>query len=213
MNLKFMVAIGTLLLSSALYALIPIFSDGFESGGCPDSDGMVLVETAESIFCVDIYEASRRDATIANAGLDESMATSRGGVLPWNSIGLVNARTACGNAGKRLCTIAEWVESCGGPTQFLYPYSATDYDPNACNGIDAGSGTVGPTGFRLLCVSPYGINDMSGNLEEWVEADSTRGGSYEDGLATLRCVNDGESPNIDNPGITAGFRCCANPLE
>lgn len=191
----------------------PLFVDGFESYECPDPDGMMLVVTAESIFCVDLNETSRPDATIVSTGFDESMATSRRGVLPWSSISMANARTACGNAGKRLCTATEWVESCGGPDQFLYPYNAVNYDPNACNGAGAGSGTAGPTGARVLCVSPNDINDMSGNLEEWVEGDLTRGGSYEDDAVTLRCVNDGESPNIETPGNSVGFRCCANPVE
>ena len=54
---------------------------------------------------------------------------------------------------------------------------------------------------------------MSGNVEEWVEGGFTRGGSFEDDDFNLRCIGAGESPSIDIPGDSVGFRCCASSLS
>jgi formylglycine-generating enzyme required for sulfatase activity len=173
---------------------------------------MVFILRPDGSFCVDVYEAARPDATISSPGVDDTMAVSARGVIPWAGIGLNAARAACTNAGKRLCTISEWEEACGGPSRNFYPYNAAEYDPDLCNGTDAGTGVAGATGARSLCVSPEGLLDMSGNVEEWVEGGFTRGGSFEDDDFNLRCIGAGESPSIDIPGDSVGFRCCASVL-
>jgi hypothetical protein len=102
---------------------------------CPGD--MVPIGTA---YCIDRYEASRADATATSAGTDESVATSRPGVLPWS----VNPMTAehfetfgnaCRAAGKRLCTKEEWFASCTGPNQTYYVYG-DDFDAEVCNSVD-----------------------------------------------------------------------------
>nr|MBP7433034.1 hypothetical protein [bacterium] len=45
--------------------------------GCPDD----MVENGT--FCIDKYEASKKDATDISQGSDESVAVSKKGVLPW----------------------------------------------------------------------------------------------------------------------------------
>lgn len=89
----------------------------------------------DGLFCIDVYEASRPDATATSYGVDSSSATSRAGVLPWLPVTLAQARTACENAGKRLCLPWEWETTCQGPQVTVYPYG-DDYDPSTCNGID-----------------------------------------------------------------------------
>lgn len=98
------------------------------AGQCPED--MVLIGS----FCMDIYEASRFDATSDNAG-SIPVATSRAGVLPWQGVDLEIARAGCNAAGKRLCRLDEWIDSCGGPEGWAYSYG-DHYDPAICNGID-----------------------------------------------------------------------------
>lgn len=94
-------------------------------------------------FCIDIYEASRPDATDTFDGTDNSRATSRPNVVPWYTapwkdpvhITLADARAACQAAGKRLCLPAEWEAACMGTQSTVYGYGNL-YDPVMCNGID-----------------------------------------------------------------------------
>jgi len=65
---------------------------------CPA--GMVVVENQ---FCIDIYEASRPDATASAAGAQSTVATSAAGVLPWQVESNAEAFAACEAAGKTLC--------------------------------------------------------------------------------------------------------------
>lgn len=89
---------------------------------------------AISDFCIDIYEASRSDATDTSAG-SSSQVKSRPGVIPWQPVTLEQARAACATAGKRLCRPDEWFTTCRGPDQFVYTYGNA-YEPVSCNGVD-----------------------------------------------------------------------------
>ncbi|MGC8927091.1 MAG: formylglycine-generating enzyme family protein [Myxococcota bacterium] len=90
----------------------------------------------ENSFCMDRYEASRPDATESSAGTNNSYATSRRGVIPWQIKDNLEANNACKNAGKRLCTEKEWYFACAGKDERIYSYG-NKYDPIICNGIDA----------------------------------------------------------------------------
>ncbi len=184
-------------------------------------------------YCIDRWEASRPDATTDSAGLDESEATSRPGVLPWKtggtSTGYAAAENACDAAGKRLCTAAEWLSACVGPDKTTYCYGNT-YDPVACNGIDAhcddpepGCGAADraqgivhfrlePTGAFPLCTNDYGVYDINGNLWEFVQSPASalhvRGGAYNCGDSAYlhRCAY------VSPAGMRTevGFRCCSD---
>lgn len=132
-------------------------------------------------FCIDVYEASRTDATDAREGTDSSRAVSSADVRPWmltNDLDKsfpenVRALRACEAAGKTLCTENMWFRVCRGPQELVYAY-ADDYDPVICNGIDkycnCGPGSVcegndpcpfphcyTPCGARFI-VDPTGTN-------------------------------------------------------
>lgn len=194
---------------------------------CPDPDGMVAIC---GTFCVDIYEASRPDATGENGGTDETMATSRVGVIPWftGNPTLMNqtaAEAACQGAGKRLCTVQEWRAVCRGPDDQAYSYGA-QYDPTICNSIDTYchcSPYPGcyescsadfhdmPTGSFPDCTNGFGVFDFNGNVWELVAtADGVshyRGGAYNcNNPAKLHCC---DYDATWNP-LAKGFRCCAD---
>jgi len=109
---------------------------------CPSC--MVLVNNT---FCIDIYEASRPDATSTSQGTSTAKAVCAPSVIPWYSTALTKAEAAgaCAAAGKRLCTPAEWTLACSGTTNKAYAYGNA-YNPTTCNGIDTfclcGAGTT-----------------------------------------------------------------------
>jgi formylglycine-generating enzyme required for sulfatase activity len=146
-------------------------------------------------------------------------------------------------AGKRLCTAGEFALACrGDDPQAHYPYGGLAHVPGACNegkgtpmvrlfGTDPAtwtsdnfndarlnqlSDTLAPTGGYPACVSPYGVYDCVGNLNEW-GADPPdlrghahwRGGSFVDseinGPGCLYVTTAHEPAYHD---FSTGFRCC-----
>jgi len=145
------------------------------------------------------------------------------------------AKNACTAQGKRLCGDSEWTLACEGEERLPYPYGYAR-NPEACN-IDKPHPAVNedalanpatraaeaarldqrdPSASREACVSPYGVHDMTGNVDEWVVNES--GTPYKSGLkggywgpVRTRC----------RPMTTAhyemfsfyqiGFRCCGEP--
>ena len=176
---------------------------------CPDE----MTAVAET-FCVDLYEASRPDATEQAEGSDESSARSLKGVMPWRVASNAVAEAACAAAGKRLCSAAEWELACRGPEGTVYGYGDR-YEPETCNGIDAFGRSafhLEPTGAFPDCTNGWGVFDMNGNLWEHVANGSdmlVRGGAFNCGdSATLhRCDY---VPGSWVPSAR-GFRCCLSP--
>jgi formylglycine-generating enzyme required for sulfatase activity len=159
--------------------------------------------------CIDLYEASDSGGN----------AASLGGVHPWIRLGTGAAGRGCANAGKRLCTAAEWQAACTGPSGTEYPYGSAfvaglcnDMNGTAC--LKDGSGVL-PTGSRPGCEGGVpGILDMSGNVWEWV-SDTSGGrcgliGGSVDSCAdpdVLACKNlEWQDCSLAWPAL--GFRCC-----
>jgi hypothetical protein len=203
--------------------------NGIDCGTCPDpndspdspleaTQGMVLVvRPGLDPFCIDLFEASRTDASIASEGTStDGIAHSLRAVLPWSGATLAEAGAACTAAGKRLCTLEEWIEGCGGADGLRFPYGDT-YNGAFCNGSEAGTGQAGATGSRFNCRGPDATFDMSGNLEEWVSdgpaSHPTRGGAFDDVEPALRCSGSDDSAPDTPPGSSVGFRCCADTVS
>jgi hypothetical protein len=214
---------------------------------CPSE--MVLIEG----FCVDRYEAYLVDIGADAGELPHSpydqvgdasvRAKSAANVVPQGYISQLEAATACENAGKRLCEMAEFALACRGPDAGnYYPYGGETHEPGDCNegkgsempvlfGDNAADwtfedfndprlnqidGGLAKTGAYSKCVSPYGIYDCVGNLDEW-GADPPddaghgrfRGGYYGDAEENGHgCLYVTSAHSVAYHDYSTGFRCC-----
>ncbi|MBV9945980.1 MAG: SUMF1/EgtB/PvdO family nonheme iron enzyme [Myxococcales bacterium] len=176
--------------------------------------------TQHKRFCIDRYEwPNRLGAT------PEYMAS-------WN-----DAKASCEGIGKRLCTDTEWTLACEGPERQPYPYGdGYARDDQACN-IDkpyiwphperifnaktqddelARLDQREPSGTRAACVSPYGVRDLVGNVDEWVTNESQGGKPFKSGLkggywgpVRTRCRPMTTAHDETFRYYQIGFRCCS----
>ncbi|RYE89028.1 MAG: hypothetical protein EOO75_12510 [Myxococcales bacterium] len=161
------------------------------------------------------------------------------GELPRVMVTWYEAKALCEGQGKRLCGDDEWTLACEGPERrpFAYGWSR---DATACNidrpwikpddGILASTNTekiateidrlsqrVG-AGTMPGCVSPYGIHDLGGNVDEWTVnvtlgakpyRSMFKGGHWAKG-ARNRCRPTTEIHDESTAYYAEGFRCCAD---
>lgn len=133
------------------------------------------------------------------------------------------SKELCESLGKRLCFESEWQFACEGEELRPYPYG---FSRNAklCN-HDLGDleyrGKLRDQRVRPAdrpdCVSPFGVRNMVGNVDEWAFRDgmqppwrsSLRGGWWLAGRNNCRAATTGHDEFYF--GAQTGVRCCANP--
>ena len=170
-------------------------------------------------FCIDKYEFPNKEG--------EKPAVMKS----W-----VDAKDARKARGKRLCGDSEWTVACEGQERLPYPYGLKR-DSNACN-IDKPHPTPDEralgssdakvreaegarlyqgesSGSRSACVSPFGVHDMTGNVDEWVVNESgqpfksgLKGGYWGPVRDRCRPMTTVHGPEFQFYQI--GFRCCAD---
>jgi hypothetical protein len=167
--------------------------------------------------------------------IDEYEYPNRAGAYPQVMVSWYAARRACEARGARLCNMAEWTFGCEGEQMLPYPYGLRR-DNTVCN-VDnehrrpdrtrlANPATSAdesarlyeavPSGQYARCVSPFGLHDMTGNVDEWVTNETGRpfqsalkGGWW--GPIRARCRPATLAHNEGFVYYQIGFRCCADP--
>jgi formylglycine-generating enzyme len=173
-------------------------------------------------FCIDKYEYPNQE-----------------GGHPPVMVSWYDAAAACSAEGKRLCWQSEWESACEGPEKLPFPYGLSR-DPDQCN-ID--NGYVKPdldkvysskkdvqdrellrldqsaaSGERKGCKSGFGVHDLTGNFDEWVNSEAHKGKSKWAGLKggawghvrnACRPMTTSHPPDFTYYFIS--FRCCADP--
>lgn len=180
--------------------------------------GECTTHTVHKHFCIDAYEFPNK--------VGEKPVIME----TWHQ-----AAASCESEGKRLCTDSEWTLSCEGQERLPYPYGYAR-SAEACN-IDkphpdpnehliadprtrdaevARLDQRDPSGAREACVSPFGVHDMTGNVDEWVQNES--GHPYKSGLkggywgpVRDRCRPMTTAHDENFAFYQIGFRCCSDP--
>jgi hypothetical protein len=116
--------------------------------------------------------------------IDATERTESDSKLPRHFMSWTSSKALCESEGARLCRESEWIFACEGEEMRPYPYG-WERDTTACNtDITEGIGKVGrlndlrsEVGSHAKCASPFGVQDLAGNVEEWTQADGPGQGS------------------------------------
>jgi hypothetical protein len=158
--------------------------------------------------------------------IDKAERVESGSDLPMNKKSWTEATATCKDDGARLCMTSEWQFACEGEEMRPYPYGF-ERDADACNvDVMTGLGRVGrlvdhrtPARAHPRCVSPFGVHDMAGNVDEWATVDGAPRGSREvmkgswwlPGRHACRSFQGGHGAYYG--GTESGVRCCKDARE
>jgi len=162
-------------------------------------------------FCVDRLEAGGEDG------------------LPLADKSWTEAKQSCEAEGKRLCQEREWTFACEGEEARPYPYGFVR-SPQLCNfekidGLVTLKGDLAdhrqPVTANPACLSPFGVQNMVGNIDEWVVLDVPHFSSKNNGKKMNSGLKGGwwgplrnrcRPTTVDHDEVfhelQTGFRCC-----
>jgi sulfatase modifying factor 1 len=158
--------------------------------------------------------------------MDRTEYTPPGETLPQNQASLLIGSRICKSLGKRLCTEREWNFACEGEEMRPYPYGfervrVCNHDREDLYIEDPRKQVLADhrwqSGSHPDCVSPFGIFDMVGNVDEPVLKDppgqlpfrtALKGGWWMP--ARNRCRPATTAHNDYFTGIQIGIRCCSD---
>lgn len=171
--------------------------------------------------------------------MDQFEAPNRRGARPLVMQSFESAERWCKQKGKRVCTEQEWELACEGDEHrpLAYGWAVNRSTCNSdkawrafnttelySNGEEASVRETerlwqgSPSGRYGACISPSGIYDLMGNVEEWVASRAgrdfpgvLRGGFWAKPWTGCRGANDAHEPSFRF--YETGFRCCADPRQ
>jgi formylglycine-generating enzyme required for sulfatase activity len=183
-----------------------------------------LTKPRRQRFCIDTYEYPNQP-----------------GAHPPVMVDWFDAAGACSAQGKRLCWESEWVSACEGPDKLPFPYGLKR-DPSKCNSdnmylkpnlsrVYAKDPSLEDQELSRLdqsvasgelpgCVSGFGVHDLTGNFDEWVNAEGKhdisrwaglKGGGWGHVRNACRPMTVSHPPDFTYYFIS--FRCCADPAS
>jgi protein-disulfide isomerase len=187
---------------------------------------MQKIEAGGLKFMIDTFEAA----------IVDGKAVSGKHNVPAIRSSFFSAKAACEAAGKQLCTEAQWIAACQGAAPVddnsngqvaddliegtAYPYGDF-HEPGRCweakvnPKLEPGqSPPFRPvyTGEMPACVSPAGVYDLTGNMEEWVgtspETAVLLGGAFDTPDDKARCYRRNDTFGAGYANVRTGFRCC-----
>ena len=156
--------------------------------------------------------------------MDRDEFVPAGESLPASHQSWTDATKACGAAGKRVCMETEWNFACEGEEMRPYPYG-WKRDAEACNAdrVDIYRADGNLRDLRVgaddkpSCVSPFGVHNMSGNLEEWTTLDAGAAAAPRPAMkgaywqpSRNHCRANQTAHDRFYKGTETGFRCCSD---
>lgn len=122
------------------------------------------------------------------------------------------AKAACAERNKRLCSENEWEKACKGPQLFDYSYG-NDHDSKNCAPLGYLSSQPYRANQHPGCANDWGVQGMSGGVLEWTSTE--RGDRYVIKVARgtperqSRCAAS-DVREAGSSDINLGVRCCSN---
>jgi len=142
--------------------------------------------------------------------------------LPRHFMSWTSSKKLCESEGARLCLESEWIFACEGEEMRPYPYG-WERDSEACN-VDRATDIGRPgrlhdhrtvAGSYPKCASPFGVQDLAGNVEEWTQADNGKKWGWKEVLkgswwipSRHACRQFQVGHNDVYNGAETGTRCC-----
>ena len=222
----------------------PVLAFVYAPGACPDE--MILVEgdycpkprqickrwldSPESGYgdfrCAEYVEPSTCQAPRERKRfcIDREEFVRPGDALPLDHQSWTSAGRVCAARDARLCLESEWQFACEGEEMRPYPYGFKR-DATLCNIDQMHLGKIGklndlraPLDQYPQCLSPFGVHNMSGNIEEWATLDhghapdrsTMKGAWWLPGKNTCRAATLGHGETYE--GSQVGVRCCKDAL-
>ncbi len=160
--------------------------------------------------------------------IDRDEYAPQGEALPAQRQSWTDAQRTCEGLGKRVCLESEWNFACEGEEMRPYPYG-WKRDAEACNAdrvdIYERDGSLRDlrvgAGDKPRCVSPFGVHNLSGNLEEWTTIDASaaiqaprpamKGAYWQPSRNHCRAAQTAHDRYYH--GTETGFRCCSDAPE
>ncbi len=171
--------------------------------------------------------------------MDRFEYPNRLGQNPMIVVTFHEAEAICRGSKRRLCSESEWTFACEGDETRPYPYGYTR-DATSCvvdrtwrpfteNALSPRDGErarleldrlwqAEPSGTRGACKSPFGVYDMTGNVDEYTQSLSPKGspailkGGYW-GPVRTRCRPTTRAHGPEHAFYQQGFRCCKDGAQ